>query len=115
VQGKSASSWEIPRDLYSTMHLVYVYVRCSCPCIRIDRLYQHGTMSIRSVCVVKIMRAYFANGTLPTEEYLCQPDLSPFDYNIISNAQDLDLEDVKMLEAMETLSRLRERILGITF
>lgn len=60
-----------------------------------------------SLCIIKLTRAYFANGTLPDEEHLCQPDRKPFGVDIL--AQDYSLEEVQMLEAMDTVNRLYER------
>lgn len=70
--------------------------------------FQHGTSSLGSLCIAKITRAYFANGTLPEDEFMCQPDRLPFDTNVLLNVQDYSLEDVKMLEALDTLQRLYE-------
>ena len=76
---------------------------------------QHCSISAPSLCTIKYVRQYFADGTLPKPGTVCAPDLGPFDsVNLkegsVEDAQgrlhdmDMNEEDMQLFSAIHELS-----------
>ncbi|KAI8989178.1 TAP-like protein-domain-containing protein [Trametes punicea] len=57
----------------------------------------HCSLALPSLCTIRAMRAFFANGTLPEEGTVCSVDASPFPQ--VETVKVYSAEDEKMLES----------------
>ncbi|KAI0356986.1 hypothetical protein OH77DRAFT_1534392 [Trametes cingulata] len=61
----------------------------------------HCSLALPSLCTIKAMRAFFANGTLPQEGTVCSVDASPFPQRVGStDVAAYSAEDGKLLDSV---------------
>ncbi|KLO10589.1 hypothetical protein SCHPADRAFT_510397 [Schizopora paradoxa] len=63
----------------------------------------HGSMALSSLCSIKAIRAYYDDGILPQNEFVCESEEQPFDINR-SYISTLSETDRRLLEAAEKIS-----------
>ncbi|KAF8816530.1 hypothetical protein BYT27DRAFT_7077074 [Phlegmacium glaucopus] len=70
----------------------------------------HSSVAAPSLCTMKYIQQYFADGTLPKPGTVCQADLGPFDQGSLVELEqaqgtlDMDEEDRKLFSAIRELS-----------
>ncbi|KAI0325007.1 alpha/beta-hydrolase [Cubamyces sp. BRFM 1775] len=64
----------------------------------------HCSHALPSLCTIKAMRAFFADGTLPEEGTICPVDTSPFPLH--GAAQEYSEEDAKLLESARRIAQV---------
>ncbi|KAI0634190.1 TAP-like protein-domain-containing protein [Trametes polyzona] len=65
----------------------------------------HCSLALPSLCTVKHMRAFFANGALPEEGTVCNVDASPFPQQDSAGVKVLDAEDRELLESVRRVAQ----------
>ncbi|KAL1948533.1 hypothetical protein VTO73DRAFT_12608 [Trametes versicolor] len=72
----------------------------------------HTSLALPSLCTAQVLRAYFANGTLPAEGTVCQVDASPFPTETDSTAKVLSIDTSGHQNTLDSMHRLRKAIFG---
>ncbi|KAI0372414.1 hypothetical protein BV20DRAFT_1050746 [Pilatotrama ljubarskyi] len=68
----------------------------------------HCSLALPSLCTVRAMRAFFANGTLPQEGTVCSVDASPFP----QHAGSVELYSAEDEEILESVRRAADVVFG---
>ncbi|KAH9884113.1 TAP-like protein-domain-containing protein [Cubamyces lactineus] len=65
----------------------------------------HCSHALPSLCTIKAMRAFFADGTLPKEDTVCPVDAFPFPLHGTAS-QEYSEEDAKLLESVRRIAQV---------
>ncbi|KAI5114646.1 hypothetical protein M0805_009165, partial [Coniferiporia weirii] len=76
----------------------------------------HCSLGLTSLCTVKAYRAFFTNGTLPPNEFVCEVDEAPFPADGDSEVSVLGEEDRRLLQSARELGQwmASEKLRGIS-